>query len=273
MRTIALLAACASLAPGCFGQTPPPLNDDAGYGRAPDLAQMCVGNNDGVLERWELQFPLGATVKYLENPTGTTVPVNPDGTPGADGPEWDLTSTAGDVVPFVIEPMAGKWYASSFPTATYATFADPQSHTLAVFRVEDAALLLLGFASETQGQTLLVYDQPIATLRFPAKMGDAWVTGAKITNGTLAGMPFASTDTYKISIDARGVAVLPFLRFTNTLKVHIDLTQALPGGVSVHRIQYLFFHECVGELGRMVSNAGEQNPSFSTAGELRRLAL
>ena len=45
------------------------------------------------------------------------------------------------------------------------------------------------------------------------------------------------------------------------------------GGVSVRRIQYLFFHECYGELGRMVSNQGETNPSFTTASELRRLAL
>jgi len=99
------------------------------------------------------------------------------------------------------------------------------------------------------------------------------VTGAQIANGTLNGQPFASTDTYRISVDARGTAILPYLRFDNTLRVHVELTQALPGGVAVTHIQYLFFHECYGELGRMVSNPGETNPAFTTAGEFRRLAL
>jgi hypothetical protein len=271
MRRIALLA--ATLATGCFGSTPPPTHDDGGYGQAPDLQPICVANNDGVIARGELQFPVGAKVNYLTNPSGTTVMVDTAGTPGPDGPEWDLTSTAGDVVPFTLEPLADKWYGPSFPGATYATFSDPQSRTLGIFRVTDDGLLLLGFASEEPDQTLLIYDAPVMSLRFPVKPGDSYVTGGKITNGKLSGMPFASTDTYQISVDARGVAVLPFLRFTNTLRVHVDLTQALPGGITVHRIQYLFFHECFGELGRMVSNPGEQNPAFTTAGELRRLAL
>jgi hypothetical protein len=96
---------------------------------------------------------------------------------------------------------------------------------------------------------------------------------AHIVNGTLNGMPYAGLDTYKISIDARGTAVLPFLSFDNTMRVHVDLTQTLPGGISVTRIQYLFFHECFGELGRMVSVPNEPTEIFSNAGEFRRLAL
>jgi hypothetical protein len=63
------------------------------------------------------------------------------------------------------------------------------------------------------------------------------------------------------------------LSFDNTMRVHVDLTQTLPGGISVTRIQYLFFHECFGELGRMVSVPNEPNEVFSNAGEFRRLAL
>ena len=86
-------------------------------------------------------------------------------------------------------------------------------------------------------------------------------------------MPYAGLDTYKISIDARGTAVLPFLSFDNTMRVHVDLTQTVPGGVSISRIQYLFFHECYGELGRMVSVINEPTEVFSNAAEFRRLAL
>ncbi len=252
---------------GCFGDSGPSSNDDAAYGKQPDLSPLCSGNNDGVIGRDELQFPPNLPVNYLSNPAGTTVMVNPSGT------TWDLTSTAGDVHQLVLEPISNFWFASSFPSATYVTTADFGSDTLGIFRVTDDALLILGFASRTPNQTLLVYDAPIASLHFPIQQGDAWVTGAKIVNGTLNGSPFASSDTYRISVDAKGRATLPFLAFDNTLRIHVELSQALPGGLAVTHIQYLFFHECYGELGRMVSNPGETDPGFTTAAEFRRLAL
>lgn len=260
-------------AAGCFGSPPPAGSDDGGLGTAPDLAPLCSGNDDGVIQASELSFPLGATVHYLDNPPGTTMTVNPAGTMTASGPEWDLTNTSGQVLPFTIEPIAGKWFASSFPGATYATTSDPASGTLGIFRVAPEALYLLGFASEEPNKTLLVYSAPVASLRFPVKLGDSYVTGAQIVNGTLEGKPFASTDTYQVSVDARGTAILPYLRFENTLRIKVQLSQALPGGVAVTHIQYLFFHECYGELGRMVSNPGETNPAFTVASEFRRLAL
>jgi hypothetical protein len=263
-----------ALVAGCLGGGLPDGGDDAVYGRVPDLGPLCNGNNDGVIDRSELSFPLGVSVNYLANPAGTTVSVNPDGTAGSGGIEWDLSSTsaADAVYRLTIESVGDKWFGARFPDASYATTTDLASGTLGVFKVTDTALLLLGYASPEPDKTLLVYDQPVATLHFPVQQGDAWVTGAKITQGKLNGAPFASTDTYRISVDARGTAVLPYLKFDNTLRVHVELAQAVPGGVSVSRIQYLFFHECFGELGRMVSTVGEQNPSFTMAQEFRRLA-
>ncbi len=274
MRIITV-AACSLLAgmAGCFGQSLGPGGDDAGYGVAPDLQPLCESNNDGVIDSSELKYPLGLTIKYLANPAGTTAPVAPDGAPGPEGPEWDLTSTAGVVYPLTIEPLDGKWFAHAFPTATYATTSDLASGTLGVFQVTPDALLLLGFASETPNQTLLVYDAPVATLKLPAMVGESWVTGAKIVNGTLDGQPFASQDTYTISVDQEGMVILPFVQLHKTLRIHVGLSQAVPGGIAVTRTQYLFFHECYGELGRMVSNPNDPNPSFNMAAEFRRLAL
>jgi hypothetical protein len=269
VHKIALLAV---LAAGCFGETVPS-NDDAGYGHGPDLLPLCTGNNDGQIARGELQFPLGLSVRYLSNPAGTTVTVNPAGTLKPSGPEWDLTSTAGEVQELMLQPVQGQWFGGSFPNATYATTTDFASGTLGIFQVTNDALLILGYASSAPNQTLLVYDAPIASVHFPIRQGDSWVTGARIVNGTLNGAPFASSDTYRISVDAKGTAVLPFLSFDNTLRIHVELSQALPGGVAVSRIQQLFFHECYGELGRMVSNPGETDPSFTNAAEFRRLAL
>lgn len=272
--TISLLALAAG---GCFGSNALPDGggggDDAAYGAAPDLGPLCTGNNDGVIARGELQFPVGLGVNYLSNPAGTTVAVSPAGTMTATGVQWDLTSAAGDVHKLTLEPVAGQWFAASFPGASYAAVADLASNTLGVFRVTDDALEILGYASAAPNQTLLVYDQPIASLKFPVTPGQSWVTSAHIVNGTLNGMPYAGLDTYRISVDERGTAALPFLDFANTLRVHVDLTQTVPGGLSVTRIQYLFFHECYGELGRMVSVPNEPNEQFTSAAEFRRLAL
>lgn len=274
-RIIKFLCTMAALgAGGCFGANAPNGNDDAAYGSAPDLGPQCVGNNDGVIARGELSFPVGLSVNYLSNPNGTTATVAPDGSKAGGGiTQWDLTSTAGDVHQLTLEALSGKWFAASFPGATYATTTDLASNTLGIFRVADEGLYILGYASEAPNQTLLVYDAPILSLKFPVTVGDSWVSAAHIVNGTLNGMPYAGLDTYKISIDARGTAVLPFLSFANTMRVHVDLTQTLPGGISVTRIQYLFFHECFGELGRMVSVPNEPTEIFSNAGEFRRLAL
>ncbi len=273
-RIIRLLTTMAALgAGGCFGSNVPNGNDDAAYGVAPDLGPLCTGNNDGKIDRNELAFPVGMSVNYLSNPSGTTATVAPAGTQVGGVTQWDLTSTAGDVHQLTLENVATKWFASSFPGATYATTTDIATNTLGIFRVQDDGLYILGYASETPHPPLLVYDAPIRSLKFPVVLGDAWIATAHIVNGTLNGQPYAGLDTYKINIDARGTAVLPFLSFDNTMRVHVDLTQTVPGGVSVSRIQYLFFHECYGELGRMVSVIDETNEMFTSAGEFRRLAL
>lgn len=273
-KKVASLAWIVAVAPGCFGTHVPGTGfEDAGYGVAPDLSPLCTGNNDGVIESRELLFPVGATVRYLMNPPGTTVGVMPDGVQSGGGPEWDLKSTMGEVHDFTLLSPVGAWWGPSFPTATYAVIADVGSNTLGIFRVSDAGLYLLGFASVEPDRTLLVYDAEVLSLRFPVKKGDGWVTGGRIMNGKLDGKPYAATDTYRIQVDTAGTAAMPYLKFANTLRVRLDSTQAVGAGVSVTRIQHLFYHECYGELGRMVSNFGEANPSFQTAAEFRRLAL
>jgi hypothetical protein len=250
-----------------------PTNDDAGYGRLPDLAPACTPNNDGVIARSELQLRAGLAARYLVNPVGTTVTVAPEGRATPNGPEWDFTSTAGEVVELSLIPVDTAWFAASFPGATYATVTDLGSRTLGIFRVTDSALEIMGYASEQPNQTLLVYDRPIQSLKLPIQLGDGWISTGRVTNGKLNGQPFASTDTYRISVDARGTAQLPYLTLDGTLRIQVQLTQTLPGGLPVTRIQYLFFHECAGEVGRMASPPGETNPDFTTAAELRRLAL
>jgi hypothetical protein len=250
-----------------------PHRDDGGFGPGQDLGGACSGNNDGVIAFDELLFRVGLSARYLVNPPGTTATVDPLGADQGGRREWDLTSTAGDVVQLDLEPVSTAWFAPSFPGATYVTTSDLGSGTLGIFRAAPDALYLLGFASRAPNRTLLVYDQPVASLRFPVRRGDAFVAVGRIVNGTLEGQPFASQDTYRVTVADLGTAVMPFLRFEQTLRIHVELTQTLPGGVRALRQQHLFFHECYGELGRMVSPLGETSPSFTSAAEYRRLAL
>ena len=68
-RTINLLCTMAALgAGGCFGTDVPNGNDDAAYGTVPDLGPLCSGNNDGIIARDELAFPVGMSVNYLVQP-------------------------------------------------------------------------------------------------------------------------------------------------------------------------------------------------------------
>src|SRR5258706_6027216 len=117
-RAAAAAWALWALAAGCFGQSLGPGGDDAGYGAPPDLAPACVGNNDGVIAPGELVFPIGLAIKYLTNPANTTVAVAPDGTPSPDRPEWDLTSTAGELHLLALESVSDQAVASSVPGAT-----------------------------------------------------------------------------------------------------------------------------------------------------------
>lgn len=270
MRTMTPLALCALAFTGCLGNDE--LNQsDAGYSNADFASISCSANNDGVIERSELPLAIGVTAKYLQNPSGTLAMVNPVGQDSPDGPAWDLTSEAGDAVSLPIVAVTGTWFASSFPGATYATYTDLATKTYGVFKLTDSALQLMGYASEAPNQTLLVYDVAIDTIRFPLKKGDSWVQVATITNGKFDGLPVAEKDTYKVSVDEQGVAVLPFLRVTKTLRIHVELDQSV--GTSTHSIQYLFFRECVGEVGRMVSAANETDENFTSAATFRRLAL
>ena len=269
-RTIKFLCTLAALgAGGCFGSNAPNGNDDAAYGTLPDLGPLCSGNNDGVIARDELAFPVGMSVNYLSNPSGTTTTVAPERHAGrrrhAVGSDVDRRRRPPAHARAARRPSGSPPRSPARPTRRRPIWRPTRSASSAS---PDDGLYILGYASETPNQTLLVYDAPVLSLKFPVTLGDSWVSSAHIVNGTLNGMPYAGLDTYKISIDARGTAVLPFLSFDNTMRVHVDLTQTVPGGISVTRIQYLFFHECYGELGRMVSVINETNEMFTNAGRI-----
>lgn len=266
---LAFVAGCSD--PGYVGPDTGPAEDS---GPRPDVAPLCQGNNDGVIGQSEMPMVSGITVDYLVNAPGTVVTVAPGGQPRGDGTvEWDFSDVAGQVFSVTLGSVWGSWYESSFPTAHYAAALGPGNDTLGIYRAADGAVWMLGFASPDADRTLAVYDSPVPLIRFPVSVGQSWAVVGRITDATYDHQPFAATDTYSLSVDQRGTLVLPYLSLHNTLRLKVELHTSLPGGQTLHRIQYLYLHECYGELGRIVSQDGELDPGFTQAAEFRRLAL
>jgi hypothetical protein len=260
-----LLSACG---PAAYGVPPDdPTAPDAASTTTPPPAG-CTGNNDGKIDRSELAFPLGVPVTFIIQ--SGSVAMNPNGDQQGGQTVWDLSNATGSPTSFTLAPPAG-WYAPHFPDARYVAPMDAQATNLGLFTVTDGALLNYGYASQSQNTTLAVYDHPLALVQFPIADGQSYTQQGTIWNGTFNGIPFSSLDIYRIQTGPVGTLVLPNLRLPNTIRVRTDLSQSLPGGLTQTHIQYSFFHECLGEVARMTSNADELNANFQTGAELRIL--
>jgi hypothetical protein len=250
IRRIALIVGACFLASSCVMPEVP--GRDAGgdvYVPLPDAMVQCRGNNDGVIDRSEVVFVPGAEASYRVNPAGVGVIVDTMGAMGAGGARvWDFTQ--------------------------YAARLDPREATLGVYRATDTALELLGAVGEAESsRTMLRYDNPVALLRFPLRMGDAWTSTAMTVEGMVDGTPVASRDTYALTVDARGEVRLGALTFRDALRLRIETTQVFPAGPGRRRIQYLWMTECYGEVARITSMDGQVATEFTTAREFRRLGF
>jgi hypothetical protein len=267
---IALLLAGVSACPG-----PNPILPEAGG----DLQRVqdtlaCRPNNDGVIELSELAFSPGLSARYRVNPPGTLVDVDVAGKLVDGRLQWELTSMEGNLVTVPVEPVAATaWYAPHFPGASFAVGSDAVGETLQLFRLEGSELLLLGLASRKPEATLMVYDKPVTSLRFPLRQGDSISSVGRVNNGKLDGLPIATEDTYQVTVDAIGSVRLPYLVLHNSLRVRIAVTSSAVGGARATVRQAQWFHECYGEVARAVSRRDEPSPDFTRATELRRLSF
>ncbi len=272
-RTIPLVVALIACGDN---KTPNPIHPPYDSGTLPQLS--CVPNLDGQIDADELTPALGNPVKYLVSPPLTTRAVDLAGTVDSQGHlTWDFGSDYADDEVATIEAtgIAGKWYAASFPSATFVAPFDAGDAIEAVYAYNSTAIVLLGLASHDPtgpgGQTLLAYAPPIALYQFPLHVGQTYTSAGTITNGTLRGVPYAGTDTYEIAIDASGELTLESYVFTQVLRVRTTATVAPSAGQSIVTRQTSFFFECFGEVARATSQPNETNDDFTTAAELRRL--
>ncbi len=256
MRSLGLLllAACG------VNQTPQP--------EEPPALPSCVPNRDGEITADELPVPVGATANYY---AGLDSPVV---LAGVDA--WDLSEerASDEVVAFGPIALADQYYAAEFPGAAFVV--DAGEGLDGVFHQDDQALWLHGTASQEPapagGKTLVVYDPPIAVLRFPLADGLAFESTAAI-DATIAGLPFVGSDEVAVEVAGQGRLDLPYVRFSPVLRVRTRVTRTPSTGGAVVKRSTSFVFECFGEVARADSELNEANPDFTTAAALRRFAL
>jgi hypothetical protein len=258
-------------------KTPQPTRPTYEAGNLPQLS--CNPNLDGKIDAAELAPALDVPVRHLVSPQGKARTVDLVGTSGAGGTNWDLGNDYADdqVATISATSPKGKWWASSFPGATFTAPFDAGRTIDAVYAYGPGAIQLLGLASVNPdgpgGKTLLVYDVPIAVFRFPLAVGATWVSAGNIKNATLRGAPYAGKDTYQVTVDGVGQLTLPDYTFQQVLRVRTVVTVEPSAGQVTTQRQTSFVFECFGEVARATSQANEPSDDFTNTSELRRLGL
>lgn len=267
------------LATGAFAcstnLTPPPEGVDSGT----ELA--CLPNLDGRIEAREIPVTLQTPVDYYVSPDGVAVDLVGE-VDEAGKRVWDFSEQRPEDqrVQAAVLPLRDQWYAESFPGGEFvlATDIGAGGNLDGIYSMDEAGLWLHGVASSEEdppaGTTLLPYDSPVALYRFPLEPGDAWTEVGTLTVRELAGQAYNGTDTYEVEVDDTGRLDLPYISFEQTYRVRIRVVVApAAGGVSTSRRQVSFLFECFGEVAQVTSRVNESARDFTTATELRRLAL
>ena len=240
-------------------------------GDAGDQDNWCLPNRDGLVTRDEVAIRAGLRATFAVS--GQTL-VDTAGETQADGSRvWDLSGAlSGDHLDLVeLRDLAGKWFAPTYPDATYYSTLRSGEDLLGVFEGAADALLLSGVVSPEDGmmRTELTFDPEVSTLQFPLQMGSAWTTAATVSGVAMGAVVYYFED-YESQVDAWGSLKTPYGTF-DVLRVRVEMTRTV--GMLVTRLRsFLFVAECFGTVAVIHSLDGESEVEFSEAAEVRRLA-
>jgi hypothetical protein len=240
----------------------------------------CRPNNDGVIDKDELPFVVGAEARVR---IGENVDVDVAGKVIDGVRTWDLTRPEPKDDPigrFSIEPMAPQWFAGEFSQDAIATPLVPGGAQLGPAVIDDDGVHLLGFASKdeapAEGQTLAVYADDVVLYPFPLRERARVTSVTRADPSKLLGIVSPLEDSYDVEVTGRGTLVLADVILENTLLVTVRFSRTLIGA-SVHQVSHHFVHECLGEVARFsskIENADVDIPDdFATAQEVWRLTL
>lgn len=254
---------------GSDGNAPP---GDAGSDSA---LPGCTPNKDGTITREEVPIAAGLHATYR---IGSDAEISTAGTTGTGGRRvWDFSGALANDSSVIVEtePLKGKWYATKFPSATYASKLSQRSDLIGVFETSPGALLLRGVVSPTDTAatlTQLTNTPAVPVLKFPLTMGATWTTAAKVS-GTASGVALFGTydESYVSKVDAAGDLKTPLGTF-DVQRVQVVLTRTI-GLLPATTIRtYAFVTECYGTIATITSSDNETNAEFTHAAEIRRIA-
>lgn len=274
-----LLTAALTASLGCNDNVTP-YPTAAGYVAGQPLALECVPNLDGRIDAAELGAALGIPIRYRVSPDGVERNVDLTGIVDADGQRvWDWSEDRADdqLAEVAAAALKNQWFADRFSNGELVIPSDLGGSVMGIYRMDDQALWLQGLASAEEapdeGQTLIVYDEPVAVFRFPLEVGRSWTSVGEFKQAQFLGLPWAGRDTYHVAVDAAGVLELPDLSFGQALRVKQTVTLEPAVGPTSTVLQTSFVFECFGEVARATSRLNEANQEFTIAAEVRRLGL
>lgn len=280
MRTLAILSLVGlGAALGACGDNVTPPSAKGNYVGAAPAPLPCVPNLDGQIDGNELQPIIGATAGYLVADPVKDRTVDLVGGQRDGKTFWTFNQDYSDdrVARIGASPLAGKWYADRFSNLTdaFVTPLDLNGVNEGIYTNDGNTFSLHGIASAQDGpnHTILPYATPITLYRFPLKPGLTYTTSGDVKNGEFNGLPYAGRDTYEVTVVGAGELTLEDLVAKQALRVNLKVTVSPAAGIVTVTRQSQYLFECIGELVRATSHAGEENADFTNAAELRRLGL
>jgi len=271
---------------------------DTDDGRSPgDATVMCRPNNDQVISRDELVFPIGYPVKFRV--ASGDVPVQTAGVVTDGTTVWDLSGTLPNDHDYMAENVAlgGLWFGADFTGATFASrtsdvapYDGGPTDLMTIAEITDSAMLLRGVASPVETDpdgvpnTEITYDPPATAMALPLTLGASWTSDANAT-GHMAYESYGiwyrvptMLDTYlgtihlDVKVDGIGRLVTPYGTFPSVMRVSTTATQSLMGvPMSIVRSK-AFVTDCFDTVATVRSQANETNDEFASAAEVWRLA-
>ncbi len=238
-------------------------------------APACRANGDGVVEDAEMPVEAGLVGRFRGSAPGADVTVDLEGEPAAGGGRlWRFDTDALGADERLERTLAPDdfWFGPYFPAATYAAILDAESGTYAVFERVPGELRIIGLASDVPDRTLLVYETPVAAMRFPMREGDSWSADTRAA-GRLEGQDLEIDMHYEFAVDAQGTIRLPAGEVP-VLRQRIGSRQQVVGApFAIARQSVLFVAECLGGVARVVSELNETEGLFTVASEVSRLTV
>ncbi len=235
-----------------------------------DAPLGCAPNGDDSIAANEYPIRPGASARFRTaqeatiDSTGTALPNNKR--------RWDLTGslagdTDGDIASIVPQ---GTWWASKFPTATYAARLSAKSDLLGVFAASATSVTLLGIVSPTDGssRTEIKYTPEVVVLQFPLLADRQWTTTTQ-ASGVYTGISTFYSETYATLVDASGTVATPYGEFP-ALRTKTEYSQTV-GLLTTKRRTFGFVAECFGSVATMISKDNPAAGELTSVAELRRL--